>query len=125
MQDTIEAKSREQHWYERLDRFLLYLLTCELAYYCVVMIAGILLFAINLNPRIPRGSQVILFAVAPYILVLPINIVGGLGSGVLNIRLKRQGYPGTGHLLNWVFLSATAWLFLVAVVFASSPFGGD
>jgi hypothetical protein len=28
---------------------------------------------------------------------------------------KREGYPGTGHLLNWILLSATLVLLLALI----------
>jgi len=51
--------------------------------------------------------------------------LGNLVIGILGLYLyaseKREGYPGTGHLTNWVLLSATlvVVLVLVAAVFSS------
>jgi hypothetical protein len=48
-------------------------------------------------------------------------MLGGLASIVFNIRTNHEGYPGTGHLLNWIFLMTTGWLFILAIVFLFQP----
>ncbi len=58
-------------------------------------------------------------------LVYGLAYLGNLVIGILGLYLyaseKREGYPGTGHLTNWVLLSATlvVVLVLVAAVFSS------
>jgi hypothetical protein len=121
---------KELIWYMRLDRFLLYLLTIELGYFILLMLAGvvlaILIYTIDFAPRVSGYETSILWPVLLYILALPLNMLGGFASIVLNIRTNHQGYPGTGHLLNWIFLMATGWLFIVALVFMlPSMMGAD
>jgi hypothetical protein len=53
-------------------------------------------------------------------IVLPFNMFGGAAGLVLNIRAQQQGFPGTGHLLNWIYLMSTVWLFLIAIVLVLS-----
>src|SRR5574342_204512 len=108
--------------YARLDRLLLYLLTAELGYFILLMIAGVivtvLVYATNFAPDLlSKYRTAILWPVAPYLLTLPLNLFGGFAGGVLNIRSHHEGYPGTGHLLNWIFLATTSWLFLLTIVF--------
>lgn len=122
LQDNIQVQlGKGQKWYTRLDKFLLYLLAAELGYFIFLMFAGvavaILVYAIDFEADISEYATSILWPVLVYILALPINMLGGLASIVLNIRTKHQGYPGTGHLLNWIFLMTTGWLFIVAIVF--------
>ena len=122
MEDNIQTElTKSQTLYMRLDKFLLYLLTAELGYFILLMLAGIvvtaLVYAIDFAPKFYKYATSILWPVLIYILALPLNMLGGFASLVLNIRTNQQGYPGTGHLLNWVFLATTAWLFIVALVF--------
>jgi len=118
----MDEKTKAQIWYAKLDKFLLYLLTVELGYFVLLILGGvifaILAYAINFLPHIGSGYQTaILWPVLLYIIALPINMVGGFASIVLNVRTNHEGYPGTGHLLNWVFLMSTGWLFILAIVF--------
>lgn len=107
--------------YARLDRLLLYLLTAELGYFILLMVGGIVVtffvYVMDFFPFSYDYATRILWPVAIYILALPLNMVGGFLSILLNIRSNHQGYPGTGHLLNWVFLMTTGWLFIVALIF--------
>jgi hypothetical protein len=112
---------KRQKRYARLDKYLLYLLTAELGYFILLMIAGIvvtfLVYVMDLYPDYYDYVTSILWPVAIYIVALPLNMLGGLLSIILNIRSNHQGYPGTGHLLNWIFLMTTGWLFIAALVF--------
>jgi hypothetical protein len=112
-------------WYARLDRFLLYLLAIELGYFVLMMLAGIIMALVafagfDLDLQLGRYVTGTLWPVLLYILALPLNMLGGFAGIVLNIRTKHVGYPGTGHLLNWIFLMTTAWIFIV-LVFALPP----
>ena len=68
------------------------------------------------------AGQIIMVGMA---LVYGLAYLGNLVIGILGLYLyaseKREGYPGTGHLTNWVLLSATlvVVLVLVAGVFSS------
>lgn len=122
MEDNIQAKLiKNQMWYARLDKFLLYLLTAELGYFMLLMFAAIVrtLLFYMMDPALDfyTYQASILWPVLAYILALPLNMLGGFAGIVLNIRINYQGYPGTGHLLNWIFLVTTGWLFVVALVF--------
>ena len=107
--------------YKRVDTYLLYLLAAELGYFIFLMVAGVvfavLVLLIDLDLKLYRYETSILWPVLVYILALPLNLLGGFAGLVLNICSKHQGYPGTGHLLNWIFLATTAWLFIIAIVF--------
>lgn len=126
--DTQVQSAKSQAWYTRLDRLLLYLLAVELGYFVLLMLAGvvvaILVYAVDFDPDIGDYATSILWPVLLYIVALPLNVLGGLASIVLNIRIGHQGYPGTGHLLNWVFLMTTGWLFILAIVFMLPSMAG-
>jgi hypothetical protein len=113
------TKSQQQYW--RLDRLLLYLLAGELGYFIFLMLGGIvvtmLVYTIDFAPDFSQYQTSILWPVLLYIVLLPLNLLGGFAGIVLSIRTNHQGYPGTGHLLNWIFLATTAWLFILALVF--------
>jgi hypothetical protein len=112
---------KNQMRYTRLDKYLLYLLAAELGYFILLMVAGVLVTilvnAIDFAPNFFDNPISIFLPVLVYIIALPFNMLGGFASIVLNIRSNHQGYPGTGHLLNWVFLMTTGWLFIAALVF--------
>ncbi len=120
--DSQSLSERTHIWYLRLDRFLLYLLAGELGYFVFLILAAV---AVALFTAVTdftpdffgRYATGILWPVGPYILALPLNMLGGFASLALNIYAKHEGYPGTGHLLNWFFLMSTGWLFVLAIVF--------
>ncbi|MFC1976089.1 hypothetical protein ACFLXQ_06805 [Chloroflexota bacterium] len=122
MEGNIQTQSKKREmWYIRLDKFLLYLLAVELGYFIFLMLAGVivtvLVYLLDFAPDYYKYETSILWPVLVYIFALPLNMLGGFASIVLNIRTNHQGYPGTGHLLNWIFLMTTGWLFMVALVF--------
>jgi hypothetical protein len=113
--------TKSQVWYTRLDRFLLYLIAGELGYFMLLMLGGvvvaILVFTVKFSPNFNQYHTSILWPVLIYIVALPFNMLGGFAGIILNICANHQGYPGTGHLLNWIFLATTGWLFILALVF--------
>ncbi len=119
-------KNRQR--YARLDRFLLYLLAAELGYFIFLMVGGVVLtvltFVADFFLSLDGYVTSILWPVLPYIIALPLNMLGGFASLVLYIRTDDRGYPGTGHLLNWIFLMTTGWLFILAIVFMLPPMAG-
>jgi len=127
MNDSVDI-TKDRASYLRLDRFLLYLLMAELGYFILLIFAGLVAaifeFLIGL-PSLYMFSTSILWPVLPFIIALPLNVLGGLLSIVLNIRTKHEGFPGTGHLLNWIFLMTTGWLFIVALVFLLPSMAGS
>jgi hypothetical protein len=124
MEESIQARSQAQVWYARLDTFLLYLLTVELSYFILLMLAGVvvgmLAFVTHSLPLLNSIRINSMWAVLPYFLAFIFNMLGGLFSGILNIRTKHQGYPGTGHLVNWIFLMTMGWLFMLLLMFSIS-----
>ena len=122
MDKYVEAKlKKDQEQYSSLDRFLLYLLAGELGYFILLMLAGvvvsILVFTVDFAPDFYSNETSILWPVLIYIVALPVNLFGGFAGIILSIRTNHQGYPGTGHLLNWIFIATTSWLFILALVF--------
>jgi hypothetical protein len=118
--------SKFRAWYSRLDRYLLILLSLELSYFILLILAGIvvtiLVSTMDFAPDFFDNEIRLLWPVLIYIFALPLNMLGGLASIYLNIRKRREGYPGTGHLLNWIFLMTTGWLFILALVFMLPTF---
>jgi len=78
-----------------------------------VVITG-LVYLIDFTPDYYKYETSILWPILVYIFALPFNMLGGLASIILNIHTTHQGYPGTGHLLNWIFLITTGWLFMAS-----------
>lgn len=104
--------------YWKLDRFLLHLLAGEIGYYLFLIIAGFfgfLFMRVFFSDFDLSGisATVTLILVLAYILLLPVNAVGALLSILATIKGKRQGFPGVGHLLNWILLVANAWILLL------------
>ncbi len=131
---TPTQHEKPQRLYAWLDRFLLHLLAVELGYFIFLIVGGVIVAVLVYATDFPRDSALsaiisryessFLWPVLPYIIALPLNMLGGAASIVLNIRTQHQGYPGTGHLLNWIFLMSTAWLFLIAVIVALPGIAG-
>jgi len=129
MLDSTQVQpGKDQTRYARLDRLLLYLLAAELGYFVLLVFAGvvvaILAYATDLLPDASRYATSIFWPVLAYLLAMPLNVAGAFASIVLNIRSKHQGYPGTGHLLNWTFVMTTGWLAIAAIAFALSLAAG-
>jgi len=126
-QATPTQYAKAARLYARLDGFLLNLLAAELGYFIFLMVCGvvvaILVYATNFSldsaifTKMSGYASSILWPVLLYVIALPLNMFGGFAGIVLNIHTRHQGYPGTGHLLNWIFLMSTAWLFLITLVF--------
>jgi hypothetical protein len=129
MNDNVESlQSKEEKRYWRLDRFLLYLITGELGYLILLLIAGIvitvLVYFFDFTGKLHLYDTDILWPVLLYILALPLNLFGGFAGLVINIRMNLKGHPGNGHLLNWIYIATTGWLFILALVFLLPDFAG-
>jgi hypothetical protein len=126
MEDNNQIKpTTSQRFYKWLDRFLLFLITAELGYFTLLILGGIVVailsYTIDFSLDFSRYHTSFLWPVLPFILALPLNMLGGFAGIVLNLLTKHQGYPGTGHFLNWLFLATTGWLFILALVFLLPP----
>ena len=113
--------------YQKLDRSALWLLVGEFGGAALLLVLLILIFVGNL---ISYGAfdwdystgEIITLVIA---LVYGLAYLGNLVIGIMGLYLyateKREGYPGTGHLLNWTLLSATIALvlFLIAALFST------
>jgi hypothetical protein len=127
MESAIQVRPRKDDArFAGLDTFLLYLLATELGYFFILMLAAVVIsilvyatdFSLDpiLNEYLNQYASAFLWPVLVYIVALPLNIMGGIASLVLTIRTGHKGYPGSGHLLNWLFLLTTGWLFIVTMV---------
>ena len=120
-------QNKPQAQYKKLDKSLLYLLAAELGYFVLLIFIGIIMAVLNFFTDVRLDffmgdyASSVLWPVFLYIVALPLNMLGGLASIVLNLRSGHEGYPGTGHLLNWIFLMTTGWLFILAIVFLFQP----
>ena len=63
------------------------------------------------------SGEIFLWAVAlPYGLAYLGNMVVGLWGLITYMQEEKEGYPGTGHLLNWIYLFST--LLIVLTLFS-------
>ncbi len=111
--------------YKNLDRAALWLVFGELALAALLLMLAISMVIGNLM----SGGAIYLDYGTGEIIGLSIALLYGfaylanLSIGILGlffyVRDNREGYPGTGHLVNWFLSSATIWLvlFLVIMVF--------
>ncbi len=115
--------------YQKLDRSALWLLVGEFGAAGLLLVLTLLMVVGNLisynafNPSYGTGEAIAL-GIA---LIYGLAYLGNLSIGVLGLLLyardNREGYPGTGHLLNWVFVSATLLIVLfVLVMFIANGF---
>jgi hypothetical protein len=112
--------------YQKLDRAALWLLVGEL---CGAVLLLVLLLLMVIGSLISSGAfnfgyytgQVAAIGIA---LIYGLAYLGNLVIGILGLYLyvseKHEGYPGTGHLVNWTLLSATLVIVLVLIVAAFS-----
>ncbi|KAF0108595.1 MAG: hypothetical protein FD146_481 [Anaerolineaceae bacterium] len=113
--------------YQKLDRAALWLLVGEFGLAGLLLILTIVMTVGGLisydSYYLDYGTSEIIALVV--VLVYGLAYLGNLSIGVLGLALSaldaREGYPGTGHLINWVFLSATLVivLFVFVMVFLS------
>ncbi len=113
--------------YQKLDRAALWLLVGEFGGAALLLALLILMVIGNLiSPRafdLDYGTgEIITIIIA---LIYGLAYLGNLVIGIVGLYLyaseKREGYPGTGHLVNWTLLSATlaVILALIAALFSS------
>jgi hypothetical protein len=106
---------------EKLDGFALRFLAAELGYAALLVVIEILSLVITLIVPDSFGPffdiQIIaVFAVLiPYTLAYLGNLIIGILGLVLYIQDRKQGYPGTGLLLNWIFVFSLFWVILLLV----------
>jgi len=108
--------------YQKLDRSALWLFVGELGGAALLLVLLILMVVGNLISSSAfdldyNARDAIAVGVA---LVYGLAYLGNLVLGIMGLYLyaneKREGYPGTGHLVNWTLLAATIPLALVLIV---------
>lgn len=113
--------------YQKLDRFALWLVMGEFGGAALLLLLLLLIVIGNLisdyafNLDYSTGELITVIMALAYGLAYLGNLVIGVIGLYLYAAEKREGYPGTGHLLNWTLLSATLAivLVLIAAVFTS------
>lgn len=114
--------------YQKLDRSALWLLIGEFGGAALLLVLLILIFVGNLisdgafDWDYSTGETITLVIAFVYGLAYLGNLVIGIMGLYLYATEKREGYPGTGHLLNWVFLSATLVIILFGIAMLFSSF---
>jgi hypothetical protein len=107
--------------YQKLDRAALWLVAGEFGLAAILLLLTILMIIGNLISYDAfdldySAGEIITLVLA---LVYGLAYLGNLAIGVMGLYLyateKREGYPGTGHLLNWILLSATLVLLLALI----------
>lgn len=108
--------------YQKLDRSALWLLVSEfggaalLLVLLLLIVVGNLISAGAFNWDYSTGDIITLVIAFVYGLAYLANLVIGVMGLYLYATEKREGYPGTGHLLNWILLSATVAFALILIV---------
>jgi hypothetical protein len=108
--------------YQKLDRAALWLIIGEFCVAGLLMCLTFLLAAGSLASSggywfdYGTGEAVALGIALLYILAYLGNVVIGVWGLLLYALDHREGYPGTGHLINWVFLAATVVIVLFVFV---------
>jgi hypothetical protein len=122
------AMNTSNETYQKLDRAALWLLIGEfggaaiLLVLLLLMVIGNLISSSAFNMGYNTGQIVALGIGLIYGLAYLGNLVIGIMGLYLYASEKREGYPGTGHLTNWVLLSATLVIVLVLIAAALSSF---
>lgn len=113
--------------YQKLDRAALWLLAGEFSGAALLLTIWLLMIVGNLISAGAfdfgyRTGEVIAAVIAfSYALAYLANLTIGVLGLVRYAQEGREGYPGTGHLLNWMLVATTLWvaLFLIAVLTAN------
>jgi hypothetical protein len=113
--------------YQKLDRAALWLLIGEfggaalLLALLILMVIGNLISSGAFSMGYSTGQIIALIIALVYGLAYLGNLVIGIMGLYLYAQGQREGYPGTGHLTNWILLSATliVVLVLIAAAFAN------
>lgn len=110
--------------YQKLDRSALWLLIGEFGSAALLLVLLLLIVIGNLisdnafNWDYSTGELITAIMALAYGLAYLGNLVIGVMGLYLYATEKREGYPGTGHMLNWTLLSAT--LVIVLALIAAS-----
>ncbi|MEW5939455.1 MAG: hypothetical protein AB1750_07330 [Chloroflexota bacterium] len=115
--------------YHKLDRAALWLLVGEFGLAALLLLLTLLMVIGNMisynafDFGYSAGEAISLGIVFIYALGYLANLTIGVMGLILYARDNREGYPGTGHLANWTFLSATLWIGLLLVaIFLTNGF---
>jgi hypothetical protein len=114
--------------YQKLDRAALWLLIGEFGGAAILLALLLLMVVGNLvsSRAFDFGYNTGPIIMVVMGLVYGLAYLGNLVIGIVGLYLyaseKREGYPGTGHLTNWVLLSATLVIVLVLVAGVFSSF---
>lgn len=121
-----DAPAAPATW-QRLDRFLLWLMAGELGYLFVALLLGLAALVAGTLAARASGLSPMASSLLPLAVVLPLlaaylgNLVGAFWSLVLMIRGQAPAAlsAAPGILLNLILVGATSWVYLLAVLFLS------
>jgi hypothetical protein len=115
--------------YQKLDRAALWLLIGEFGGAALLLVMMLLMILGNvISPNGfdigYRAGEIIALGIA---IAYGLAYIGNLVVGIMGLYLyaseKREGYPGTGHLLNWILVSTTLWVALLLIaIFTANGF---
>jgi hypothetical protein len=111
--------SASQIWYGRLNRYLLFLVCAEFGYAFLILGALVLMHTTKdgiSGDFFYRHGDSLMLLFLPFAFALVLNIIGGFISAVLHIISKHEGYPSSGHLLNWLVCITHAWFIILAIL---------
>jgi hypothetical protein len=115
--------------YQKLDRAALWLLIGEfggaalLLALMILMIVGNLISSSAFDLGYQAGEIIAAVIAIAYVLAYLANLVIGIMGLYFYVSEKREGYPGTGLLLDWILVSTTLWIALIAIaLFTASGF---
>jgi hypothetical protein len=109
--------------YQKLDRAALWLVVGEfgllalLGLLIILMVVGNMISYDAFNFGYNTGEMVALGIGLVYGVAYLGNLFIGIAGLYLYASEKREGYPGTGHLVNWVVVSSTIF---IAVIFIAA-----
>jgi hypothetical protein len=107
--------------YQKLDRSALWLLVGEFGLAALLLVLTLLMFIGNLisydafNMGYSTGGAIAMGIGLVYGVAYLANLSIGILGLILYARDNRAGYPGTGHLINWILLSATLVIVLIGI----------
>lgn len=106
--------------HQRLDHFALRYLAVELGYGLFIVLMLLLVVVISiLSPSVTNFID--LYEIVPWTVMLPYglaflgNMIIGLWGLITYIQENREGYPGTGHLVNWIYVFSLLVIFMIFI----------
>ncbi len=129
MEENNQQSSIPAAIFEKWNKALLWLLVVEMSYLVLIIFMGIgfaIVSWVGSSLWTSRLSELAPLSFLPLALGFLLNFGGALGTLVLALfgeQRERSINDWIGHVLNWTYLVATGWLYIVLTLVAITSGG--